>query len=191
LSYLVALDPAVGEEMMQTPSPWASKADVEAARDELKAEIAALHANLAAVHGNLQAIEALLTDLRDRRLWWRRLFAAVAGIVLAGVCISLASAAEQVSSGPVWVLANGTESCGKFLGREEVLQKADALWILGYISGANSRSESYRMIGQSIHDAGTTVVEWARHYCQEHPLDPLVNVAEALRFELIKREGQQ
>jgi hypothetical protein len=172
--------------MMQTRSPWASKADVEAARDELKAEIAAPHANLAAVHGNLQAIEALLTDLRDRRSWWRRLFAAVAGIVLAGVCISLASAAEQVSSGPVWA-----ESCGKFLGREEVLQKADALWILGYISGANSRSESYRMIGQSIHDAGTTVVAWARHYCQEHALDPLVSVAEALRFELIKREGKQ
>jgi hypothetical protein len=51
---------------MQTPSPWATKADVEA----LKADIDAMHANLVAMHRDLR--QALLTELRDRRPWWWR-----------------------------------------------------------------------------------------------------------------------
>jgi hypothetical protein len=58
----------VAETVMQTLSPWATKADIEAAREALKADIAALHANLGAMHADLQA---LLTELRDRRPWWR------------------------------------------------------------------------------------------------------------------------
>jgi hypothetical protein len=46
--------------MMQTPSPWATKADIEA----LEADIAALHGNLATVHADLRAVQALLTELR-------------------------------------------------------------------------------------------------------------------------------
>ena len=56
---------------MQTPSPWATKADIEAAREALKDDIAALHANMAALHADLRAVQALLTELRDRRQWWR------------------------------------------------------------------------------------------------------------------------
>jgi len=63
---------------MQTPSPWATKTDVGAAREALKADIAglhadlaAMHADLAAMHADLQAVQALLTELRDRRPWWR------------------------------------------------------------------------------------------------------------------------
>jgi hypothetical protein len=57
---------------MQTPSPWASKADIEAAREQLKADITALHANLSAMHGDLRAVHALLTEQNKRRpLWWR------------------------------------------------------------------------------------------------------------------------
>ena len=56
---------------MQTPSPWASKADIDAARVALQADIAALHANLATLHADLRAAQVLLTELRDRRPWWR------------------------------------------------------------------------------------------------------------------------
>jgi hypothetical protein len=56
---------------MQTLSPWATKADIEAAREALKADIATLHANLATMHADLRAVQALLTGLRDRRPWWR------------------------------------------------------------------------------------------------------------------------
>jgi hypothetical protein len=57
--------------MMQMPSPWASKADSDAAREVLKADIDALHANLAAMHRDLRAVQAMLTELRDGRPWWR------------------------------------------------------------------------------------------------------------------------
>jgi hypothetical protein len=56
---------------MQTPSPWATKTDIEAARAALEADIAALHANLAMMHADLRAVQALLTELRDRQPWWR------------------------------------------------------------------------------------------------------------------------
>jgi hypothetical protein len=62
---------AGAEAVMQTPSPWATKADVEAAREALKAEIASLHATLAALHVDLPSVQALLIELRDRRPWWR------------------------------------------------------------------------------------------------------------------------
>jgi hypothetical protein len=68
---------------MQTPSPWATKADVETAREALKADIDGLHANVAALHEDLRTVLALLTELLDRRPWWRRLFAA--GAVVAAV----------------------------------------------------------------------------------------------------------
>jgi hypothetical protein len=62
------------DAVMQTPSPWATKADIEA----LRADIDALHANLVAMHRALR--QELLTELRDRRpWWWRRLRWALRG----------------------------------------------------------------------------------------------------------------
>jgi hypothetical protein len=68
---IAAVVAPTAEAVMQTPSPWATKADVEAAREALKADIDALHANQVAMHRDLRAVQALLTELRDRRLWWR------------------------------------------------------------------------------------------------------------------------
>jgi hypothetical protein len=54
--------------MQHLLSPWATKADVEVAREELKAEIVALH-------DDLRAVRVLWTDqVAARRPWWRRLF---------------------------------------------------------------------------------------------------------------------
>jgi hypothetical protein len=54
--------------MQHLLSPWATKADVEVARDELKADIAALH-------DDVRAVRVLLTDqVVARRPWWHRLF---------------------------------------------------------------------------------------------------------------------
>ena len=56
--------------MQHLLSPWATKADVEITREELKADIAALH-------DDLRAVRALLTDqAAQQRPWWRRLFTA-------------------------------------------------------------------------------------------------------------------
>jgi hypothetical protein len=61
---------------MQTLSPWATKADVEAAREALKDGIVALHANLAAKHRDLRVVQTLLTELQ-RQAWWRLRWALV------------------------------------------------------------------------------------------------------------------
>jgi hypothetical protein len=54
--------------MQHILSPWATKADVEVARDELKADIAALH-------DDVRAVRVLLTNLlAAQRPWWQRLF---------------------------------------------------------------------------------------------------------------------
>jgi hypothetical protein len=54
--------------MQHILSPWATKADVEVARDDLKADIAALH-------DDLRAVRLLLTNqVAAMRPWWRRLF---------------------------------------------------------------------------------------------------------------------
>jgi len=45
--------------MQHMLSPWATKADVEMAREELKADIAALH-------DDLRAVRVLLTDQRTK-----------------------------------------------------------------------------------------------------------------------------
>jgi hypothetical protein len=60
-------------------SPWATKTDIETARDELKTDITALRAKLDAVHSDLRAIQALLTEQGKRRPWSRRLRWALGG----------------------------------------------------------------------------------------------------------------
>jgi hypothetical protein len=56
--------------MQHILSPWATKADIEVAREELKADIAALH-------DDMRAVRVLLTNLVVvQRPWWRRLFQA-------------------------------------------------------------------------------------------------------------------
>ena len=54
--------------MQHMLSPWATKADVEVAREDLKADIAALH-------DDVRAVRVLLTNqVAAPRPWWRRLF---------------------------------------------------------------------------------------------------------------------
>jgi len=71
---------------MQTPSPWATKADVEAP-----------YVNLATMHADLRAVQAVLTELRDRRPWWRRLF--TAGAMIAAVVAVSAEAQADFKTG--------------------------------------------------------------------------------------------
>jgi hypothetical protein len=74
------------EAVMQTPSPWATKADVEAP-----------YVNLATMHADLRAVQAVLTELRDRRPWWRRLF--TAGAMIAAVVAVSAEAQADFKTG--------------------------------------------------------------------------------------------
>lgn len=80
---------------MQTPSPWATKADVEAARETLRADFAELHAKLDAMHGDLRTVQNLLTQQRERRPWWRRLFPAGAVVIVAMIVGIVGAKAED------------------------------------------------------------------------------------------------
>jgi hypothetical protein len=108
---------------METPSPWATKADIEA----LKADIAALDVNLATMHADLRTVKVLLTELRDRRPWWRRLFAA--GTVITVVAaVSTEALADRLDGNRLYELcrpnSRSNASCDDF-----VLSVADALMV--------------------------------------------------------------
>jgi hypothetical protein len=113
---------------MQTPSPWATKADVEAAREELKADIAALHANLTAMHGDLRAVQALMTEQNKRRPWWRRLFAAAA--VLMAVMTASAGARADYRDG------------NQLLRDCTSLNNADQVFCIGYVAAISDAAQN-------------------------------------------------
>jgi hypothetical protein len=90
------------------------------------------------------------------------------------------------------LLSNGQDSCGEFLEGTPHYQLLDVEWILGFISGTDSRAAtaSERMVGSSFRD-GEAVRAWVQQYCQTHASEYLPGAAEALRTEFAKREEQQ
>jgi hypothetical protein len=116
--------------------------------------------------------------------------AAAVGVVLAGVCALPARA--QLAYGPFLFLSNGQDSCGEFLAGSPEHQQIDVEWILGYISGVDSRgaTPSERPVGSSFGD-GAAVAAWVQEYCRSHALDYIPQAAEALRNEFARREGRQ
>jgi len=89
-------------------------------------------------------------------------------------------------------LSNGQDSCGEFLAGNPQHQQLDVAWILGFISGADSRgaTASEREVGSSLRDP-FAVQAWVQQYCRTHAFDYLPQAAEALRNEFAKREGRQ
>lgn len=118
----------------------------------------------------------------------------VAAIVLIGVCTLPANAQQAPPWGPnapFMLLSNGQDSCGEFLEGTPQYQLLDVEWILGFISGTDSRATaSERMVGSSFRD-GEAVRAWVQQYCQTHASDYLPGAAEALRTEFAKQEAQQ
>lgn len=110
-------------------------------------------------------------------------------MIKAAVLSSLVSSVALAADSTFLVLSNGQESCGQYLSSDWQEQVIDSIWILGYISGVNSRAPGGdRLVGRSFTD-GPTVIMWLRNYCQSHALDLLPSAAEALRAEFSKRES--
>ena len=80
--------------MMKTLSPRATKSDVEATHEELKADISAVRAALAAMHVDLRAAQRLLTG-RKRRPRWPRAFAAGAVVIVAMIVGTVGAKADD------------------------------------------------------------------------------------------------
>jgi hypothetical protein len=109
------------------------------------------------------------------------------------IAITVLIAADPATAQPYGYeyLSNGQDSCGEFVAGGSLRQQVDVEWILGFISGVNSRGAiGDRMVGRSIRDIDA-IAAWVQHYCQSHALDIMPTVAEALRNELARREGRQ
>jgi hypothetical protein len=119
-----------------------------------------------------------------------RLFAV--GAVVAGMCVLPASAQINSSKGTAAVLSNGQNSCGEFLAGDRQSQAINLSWILGYITGANSRGQAAndRSVGGSFRDPEAATA-WVQQYCRSHAFDYVFQAAEALREEFAKREGRR
>jgi hypothetical protein len=116
-----------------------------------------------------------------------RLTVAVAGALLINWAVTVTAA--EPNDGPFMVLSNGQITCGEFLADNPRSQAADTEWVLGYVSGRNSSSlAGSRNAGISF-TAPDSVTAWLQNYCRTHSLDHLVEAAEELRSEFLRREG--
>jgi hypothetical protein len=113
--------------------------------------------------------------------------------VIAGCCTLPANAqiSHPTDNEPFEILSND-DSCVEFLAAGPEHQLLDVEWILGYISGANSRGRTKddRAVGTSLID-NPGVTAWVQKYCRQHDLDPMPAAAEAFRDELARRERRQ
>jgi hypothetical protein len=87
------------------------------------------------------------------------------------------------------ILSNGQITCGEFLSDNPQTQSADAEWVLGYISGRNRESPpGSRFVGTSFRTP-ESITAWLQNYCRTHALNEFIQAADALRDELLQREG--
>ena len=100
-----------------------------------------------------------------------------------------AQAQDVPTPGPVAILSEGATTCGSFI-TEPPRQNIRVAWVLGYITGANSRAAApYKTVGQSFRDPDT-IKGWLLSYCRSHALEKLANAAEALRHDLRVHEAK-
>src|ERR1700722_9956080 len=103
---------------------------------------------------------------------------------------SVTRAADNSDSG-FMVLSNGMITCGEFLSDNLVSQQTAAEWVLGYISGRNRESsQGSRLVGTSFTRI-ESVTAWVQNYCRNHAPDPIVDAADSLRAEFLRRESSQ
>jgi hypothetical protein len=100
-----------------------------------------------------------------------------------------ADAREETSSRTIMILSEGQSTCGVYNAYPE-LQPVRASWVLGYISGVNSRSAATEALAGKSFQMPESVIDWLRSYCAFHPTDVLAVAAEALRRDFLARERQ-
>jgi hypothetical protein len=87
----------------------------------------------------------------------------------------------------ILILSEGMSTCGEYIA-EPWKQSIRMEWVLGYISGANSRSPPGEASAGSSFQMPATVLGWLQSYCTSHPLDVMASAAEALRRDFLSRE---
>jgi hypothetical protein len=101
-----------------------------------------------------------------------------------------ASAQSGLPGHPFLVLSDGQSTCGEYIA-EPAKRGFRTEWVLGYISGANSRGLPAEAHAGSSFQMPATVDGWLLSYCTSHPLEGLVLAAEVLRRDFLAREGRR
>jgi len=116
-----------------------------------------------------------------------RTLALTAFLTLAVIANATAQAAPSRTQ--FLILSEGASTCGEFIA-EPAKQGVRMQWVLGYISGANSKeSGPGRMVGSSF-EKPATAIGWLQSYCATHSLDILAAAAEAFRKDLQIHESK-
>ena len=124
------------------------------------------------------------------RLW----FAVAVALGLAGPAMAAAmSDRAEVQGAPsprtIMILSEGQSACGAYIAQPD-MQAVRVSWVLGYISGVNSRSPATEALAGRSFQIPATVIEWLQSYCASHPLDIMAVAAEALRRDFLAQERQ-
>lgn len=130
------------------------------------------------------------------RWWWLAPLRSKAFvIVLAAASVLLPGKAigEELNHRPFEILSEGASTCGEYVAEPEkqIVRMEWVLgykWVLGYISGANSRAPSSEAMAGSSFQMPVTVLGWLKSYCTSHPLEAMVTAAETLRRDFLAYE---
>jgi hypothetical protein len=118
-----------------------------------------------------------------RRNWDFPLFAI-------SLCLGLIPRFGNSAPVDIAVLSEGASTCGEYM-QEPEKQEIRMEWVLGYITGVNSRAPSPESIVGSSFQMPATVIGWLRSYCSYHPLDIMAAAAEALRRDFLNHERRR
>jgi hypothetical protein len=87
------------------------------------------------------------------------------------------------------ILSEGPSTCGEYIA-EPAKRVIRMEWVLGYISGTNTRGPVAEQDAGSSFQMPATVDGWLLSYCTSHPLESMVLAAELLRRDFLARERQ-
>ena len=111
----------------------------------------------------------------------------IGGAAVVPHLLGSAQAQDTPTPGPALILSEGTTTCGSFIA-EPSRQTIRVAWILGYMTGANSRAVApYKTVGEGFQDSDT-IKGWLLSYCGGHAHAELATAAEALRHDLRAHE---
>jgi hypothetical protein len=110
-------------------------------------------------------------------------------LLAAVLAVVVASSPARAATPSIIGFGSVSGGCGEWLAAEEKSSKDMAYisWILGFISGVNVLNNAERSIDFARDYSGYSVIPWVRNWCRQHPLDPVVNGAEALAATLMSR----
>jgi len=91
---------------------------------------------------------------------------------------------------PVSIFGQGVDPCSSWTTEHQRRTFKVGLqnqWVAGYLSGRNGDASSHNFLEGTDYDG---VMAWVDTYCRSHPLEPIINAADAFADELISRPAQ-